>query len=105
MSRRRQLSDDERALGGGVVRSIKPLRGRTASSEPPAAGGDDTALALLLDHAELRLVAAVLADMMARLLADYAGDDPAGALDALAQLRPVLMRAGPYPPPDAQPGG
>jgi DNA-nicking Smr family endonuclease len=46
MSRRRQLSDDERALWGGVVRSIKPLRGRTASSEPPAAaGGDDTALA------------------------------------------------------------
>jgi DNA-nicking Smr family endonuclease len=45
MSRRRQLSDDERALWGGVVRSIKPLRGRTASSEPPAAGGDDMALA------------------------------------------------------------
>jgi DNA-nicking Smr family endonuclease len=43
MSRRRQLSDDERALWSGVVRSIKPLRGRAASVEPPAAAGDDTA--------------------------------------------------------------
>jgi DNA-nicking Smr family endonuclease len=43
MSRRRQLSDDERALWSGVARSIKPLRGRTASVEPPAAAGDDTA--------------------------------------------------------------
>jgi hypothetical protein len=53
--------------------------------------GSDADLALLLDHAELRLVATMLADMMARLLADYA-DDPADALDALARLRPVLMR-------------
>jgi DNA-nicking Smr family endonuclease len=44
MSRRRQLSDDERALWRGVARSIMPLRGRQAPAEPPAASAsDDTA--------------------------------------------------------------
>jgi DNA-nicking Smr family endonuclease len=43
MSRRRQLSDDERALWTGVARSIMPLRGRQSSAEPAAAAGDATA--------------------------------------------------------------
>ncbi len=43
MSRRRQLSDDERALWSGVARSIMPLRGRRAPAEPPSATPDDTA--------------------------------------------------------------
>jgi integrase len=34
----------------------------------------------------------MLADMLARLLTDYAGDDPPAALEALAQLCPALMR-------------
>ena len=42
MSRRRHLSDDERALWSGVARSILPLRGREAHVEPPAAAGDET---------------------------------------------------------------
>jgi DNA-nicking Smr family endonuclease len=44
MSRRRQLSDDERALWTGVARSIVPLRGRRASTKPGPATPDDTAL-------------------------------------------------------------
>jgi DNA-nicking Smr family endonuclease len=43
MSRRRQLSDDERALWTGVARSIMPLRGRRVPAEAPAAAGDETA--------------------------------------------------------------
>jgi DNA-nicking Smr family endonuclease len=44
MSRRRQLSEDERALWRGVARSIMPLRGRQASAEPPpAAASEDVA--------------------------------------------------------------
>lgn len=44
MSRRRQLSEDERTLWRGVARSIMPLRGRQAPADPPAAAAsDDTA--------------------------------------------------------------
>ena len=43
MSRRRQLSDDERALWSGVARSIMPLRGRQGPAEPPSAVPDDPA--------------------------------------------------------------
>jgi DNA-nicking Smr family endonuclease len=43
MSRRRQLSDDERALWTGVARSIVPLRGRQAPAKPRSATPDDTA--------------------------------------------------------------
>jgi hypothetical protein len=66
--------------------------------------GNDGDLAMLLDHAELRPVAAVLADLVAQLLTN-ATYDPIDALDALARLRPALMCAGEIPPPDAQPGG
>jgi DNA-nicking Smr family endonuclease len=41
MSRRRQLSEDERALWRGVARSIMPLRRREAPAEPPAAAASD----------------------------------------------------------------
>ncbi len=42
MSRRRQLSEEERALWSGFARSIKPLGGRRERAEPPApAGGLD----------------------------------------------------------------
>ena len=37
MSRRRQLSEEERALWRGVARSIKPLRQSTATAVPEAA--------------------------------------------------------------------
>lgn len=38
MSRRRLLSDDERALWGGVARSVTPLRPSAPSTEPSAGG-------------------------------------------------------------------
>ena len=41
MSRRRKLSDDERALWSGVARSIMPLRGREAPADLPASTPDD----------------------------------------------------------------
>jgi DNA-nicking Smr family endonuclease len=41
MSRRRQLSEGERALWRGVARSIMPLRGRQAPAEPPAAAASE----------------------------------------------------------------
>ncbi len=44
MSRRRQLSDEERALWHGFARSITPLRPGEAVQRPePAAAGDDAA--------------------------------------------------------------
>ena len=41
MSRRRQLSDEERALWSGFVRSIAPLQRRPISASPTAAGGEN----------------------------------------------------------------
>jgi DNA-nicking Smr family endonuclease len=43
MRRRRQLTDDERALWTGVARSIVPLRGRRASTAPPSVPPDAAA--------------------------------------------------------------
>jgi DNA-nicking Smr family endonuclease len=40
MSRRRQLSEEERALWSGVARSITPLRGGKKSVRMPVAGGE-----------------------------------------------------------------
>ncbi len=40
MSRRRQLSEEERALWTGFVRSITPLRGAQDKAAPPAGGGE-----------------------------------------------------------------
>jgi DNA-nicking Smr family endonuclease len=43
MSRRRRLSDEERALWTGFVRSITPLREAADTPEPPAQGGEPVA--------------------------------------------------------------
>src|SRR5579872_2823618 len=43
MSRRRSLSDEERALWAGFARSIKPLVKRRRAAEPAAADKPDTA--------------------------------------------------------------
>jgi DNA-nicking Smr family endonuclease len=43
MSRRRQLSEDERALWTGFARSIRPLQGRQAPAEPPVPASNEAA--------------------------------------------------------------
>ena len=43
MSRRRQLSEDERALWTGFARSIRPLHGRQAPAEPPVPASNEAA--------------------------------------------------------------
>lgn len=56
--------------------------------------GDREAAGCLLDHADVRAVAAVLADLLATYLGD---DDPASArviVGELARLRPALVAGG-----------
>lgn len=60
MSRRRQLSEEERVLWRGFARSITPLRGppeKAESREPPADGDDATASISPTSHAAPRLEA------------------------------------------------
>jgi len=78
MSRRRPLSDEERALWSGLARSIKPLR-RTKTSAAPAADA--------IDGAPVAPLPAPLSPVAARPLAQPAKSPPLAPFDRRLKQR------------------